>query len=170
MHFYQSVYISINQVQLIGPELVLGRIFDKIGFNRIKDDLFRPLVIARLVYPASKLKTIDYLIKYRGIVYDKDQIYRYLDKLHKSQIRAVQQVSFEHTIKILGTDLNIVFYDVTTLYFEVEANLRRAGFNKDGKHSNPQILLGLLVSINGYPLDYEILALKSASPDYNLST
>ena len=52
----------------------------------------------------------------------------------------------------------MVFYDVTTLYFEAadEDDLRKAGFSKDGKHSQPQIVLGLLVSENGYPLDYEI--------------
>ena len=53
-----------TQVQTIGPELILGSLFDKIGFNAIKDDLFRHLVITRLVYPVSKLKTVDYL--YRG--------------------------------------------------------------------------------------------------------
>jgi transposase len=34
--------------------------------------------------------------------------------------------------------------------------LRRTGFSKDGKHQQPQIVLGLLVSAGGYPLDYEI--------------
>ncbi len=35
-----------------------------------------------LIYPSSKLKTIDYLQKYMGLSYDKDKIFRYLDKLH----------------------------------------------------------------------------------------
>ena len=58
----------------------------------------------------------------------------------------------------MANQLTVVFYDVTTLYFEAadEDDLRRAGFSKDGKHSQPQIVLGLLVSENGYPLDYEI--------------
>jgi transposase len=47
---------------------------------------------------------------------------------------------------------------VTTLYFEIdqEDGLRKTGFSKEGKHQNPQIVLGLLVSKNGYPLAYEI--------------
>jgi transposase len=51
-----------------------------------------------------------------------------------------------------------VFYDVTTLYFEIEKEdgLRKTGFSKEGKHQNPQIVLGLLVSRNGYPLAYDI--------------
>jgi transposase len=54
--------------------------------------------------------------------------------------------------------MSIVFYDVTTLYFETdnEDDLRKTGFSKEGKHQHPQIVLGLLVSMNGYPLAYEI--------------
>jgi transposase len=156
--YFQSIYNNIQQVQLLGPELVLGKLFDAVGFNAIPDELFRHLVLSRLVYPSSKLKTIDYLQKYKGIIIDKNEVYRYLDKLHKEQIQLVQKISFNHTLKILGNQLSLVFYDVTTLYFEAEEedDLRKAGFSKDGKHSNPQIVLGLLVSQGGYPLDYEI--------------
>src|SRR5690606_20284780 len=58
----------------------------------------------------------------------------------------------------LNDDIRVVFYDVTTLYFEIdqEDELRKTGFSKEGKHQNPQIVLGLLVSKNGYPLAYEI--------------
>ncbi|MEO6683163.1 MAG: IS1634 family transposase, partial [Ginsengibacter sp.] len=146
------------QVQLLGPEIVLGKLFDQIGFNLIEDELFRHLVIARLIYPVSKLKTIDYLQKYKGITLHVNEIYRYLDKLHAQQISQVQEINFSHTLKLLDGKLAVVFYDVTTLYFEAadEDDLRRSGFSKDGKHSNPQIVLGLLVSENGYPLDYQI--------------
>jgi transposase len=49
-----------------------------------------------------------------------------------------------------------MFYDVTTLYFETDHqdDLRKTGFSKEGRHSNPQIILGLLVSLSGYPLAY----------------
>ncbi len=146
--YFQSIYDNIQQVQLLGPELVLGKLYDDVGFNGIPDELLRHLVISRLVYPASKLKTIDYLQKYKGIIIDKNDVYRYLDKLHKEQMRLVQNISFNHTLKILGNQLSLVFYDVTTLYFEAEDedDLRKSGFSKDGKHSNPQIVLGLLVS------------------------
>lgn len=156
--YFQSIYENIQQIQLLGPELVLGKIFNEIGFNLIEGDLFRHLVLTRLVYPVSKLKTIDYLQKYKGITLHVNDIYRYLDKLHKVQIDQVKQINFNHTLKLLEGKLTIVFYDVTTLYFEAEDedDLRKAGFSKDGKHSNPQIVLGMLVSENGYPLDYEI--------------
>ena len=50
----------------------------------------------------------------------------------------------------------MLFYDVTTLYFEAdkEDDLRKRGFSKEGRHKNPQVILGLLVSLEGYPLAY----------------
>lgn len=154
----ETYFSSLQSFHLVGPELLLGKIFDEIGFNQIKDSLFRDLVITRIIYPASKLKTIDYLFKYRNEVIDVERIYRYLDKLYKKQKEQIQTISFNHTLKILQGKMSVVFYDVTTLYFESSQGdeLRRTGFSKDGKHQHPQIVLGLLVSSGGYPLAYEI--------------
>ncbi|MDI6802781.1 MAG: IS1634 family transposase [Bacteroidota bacterium] len=137
---------SVEEFKLIGPELLLGKIFDQIGLNKLQDELFRHLVITRLVYPVSKLKTVDYLYKYKGISINIDKVYRYLDKLQQQQMKLVQGGA------------TIVFYDVTTLYFEAEEEdeLRKMGFSKDGKHQQPQIVLGLLVNVTGFPLGYEI--------------
>ena len=155
---FSAFIAGIKQITVAGTELLLGKIFDEIGFNQIPDDLFRVLVIARLCFPVSKLKTTDYLQKFHSIGIDEDKVYRYLDKLHKTQKETVQQISYEHTLKVLNNEISIVFYDVTTLYFEIdnEDELRKAGFSKEGRHQNPQIVLGLLVSIDGYPLAYEI--------------
>lgn len=116
------------------------------------------LVLSRLLYPASKLKTTDWLSKYQYTDIDVERIYRYLDKLNNTQKEAIQQISFNHTLQVLGGFIQMVFYDVTTVYFEAESEdeLRKTGFSKDGKHRNPQIVLGLLVSTGGYPLAYEI--------------
>lgn len=154
----QSVFQHIDSHTEVGTELLLGKIFDDIGFRAIGDDLFRQLVLSRLTYPASKLKTSDYLGKYHDLDYPVQQIYRYMDKLHSTQKELVQQISFNHTKDILGGQVSIVFYDVTTLYFEIdqEDGLRKTGFSKEGKHQNPQIVLGLLVSRDGYPLAYDI--------------
>ena len=61
-----------------------------------------------------------------------------------------------HTAKLFGGNIGVLFYDVTTLYFEAdyEDELRKTGFSKEGRYSNPQIILGLLVSLGGYPLAY----------------
>ena len=83
----------IEAVSLIGPELLLGKLFDEIGFNAITEELFRHLVITRLVYPVSKLKTTDYLFKYKGVTINVDAVYRYLDKLQKQQIAQIQELN-----------------------------------------------------------------------------
>ncbi len=155
---FKSMVNSITGHRLVGIELILGKIFDEIGFNKIDDSLFRSLVLYRLVYPKSKLKTTQYLYRYEQKVIDEDTIYRYMDKLYRTQKELVQQISYAHTLSILGKGLSAVFYDVTTLYFEVdqEDELRKTGFSKEGKHQHPQIILGLLVSKGGYPLAYDI--------------
>jgi transposase len=155
---FEQMFDSIDGLQLVGLELLLGRIFDEIGFNKIEDEIFRQLVIYRIAFPQSKLKTTEYLYRYQHIDWQEDMLYRYLDKLHNKQTNTVQQISYEHTLKILGNDISVVFYDVTTLYFEIDEvdELRKTGFSKEGKHQNPQIVLGLLVSKGGYPLAYDI--------------
>jgi transposase len=146
------------QVRTIGPELVFGKVYDYIGFKKLKSELFRHLVIARLAFPLSKLKTIEYLERFQGIRLDLDAVYRFLDKLSGELKEEVEQISFEHTKKVLQGNLSIVFYDLTTLYFETSDgdDLRKTGFSKDGKHSNPQIYIGLLVGLGGYAIGYDI--------------
>ena len=147
-----------SNIQVVGPELIFGKIYDKIGFNQIEEELFRHLVIARLSFPLSKLKTIDYLYRYQGISLDISKVYRFLDKLNNSLKTQVEKIAFEHTKQILGNQISVVFYDMTTLYFEAsdEDDLRKTGFSKDGKHQNPQIFLGLLVGLGGYAIGYDI--------------
>ena len=155
---YQTLLSSITSHKLVGIDLVLGKIFDEIGFNSVNDELFKDLVLYRLVYPKSKLKTTEYLFRFAQKDYSEDHIYRYMDKLYNSQKELVQEISYNHTLKVLPKGIQVVFYDVTTIYFETdyEDDLRKTGFSKEGKHQNPQIVLGLLVSEGGYPLAYDI--------------
>jgi transposase len=169
--------INNTEIQVIGPELIFGRLYDKIGYSAIKSELFRHLVVSRLFSPGSKLKTIDYLERYQGISYPKDKIYRFLDTLCKkpnkqeekevrhqsikpvSDIKGqVEQLTFEHTNRVLRGKITVAFYDMTTLYFEAsdEDDLRKTGFSKDGKHQCPQIFLGLLIATGGNPIGYEM--------------
>ena len=145
-------------IRTVGPEIIFGKIYDSIGFNKIKEELFRHLVIARLAFPLSKLKTIEYLYRFQGVMLDIDAVYRFLDKLNNNLKEQVEQIAFAHTLKVLNGTISIVFYDMTTLYFEAsdEDDLRKTGFSKDGKNQNPQIFLGLLVGLGGYAIGYDI--------------
>ena len=151
-------FTNIENIMLNGTQLILNRVYCLIGFDKVNDTILKDLVIARICQPRSKSATVDYLKSYYDEDINLDKIYRYLDILQSTQQANVQQISVEHTRKILGGKIGIVFYDVTTLYFETDYGdeLRKPGFSKDGKHSQPQIILGLLVSVGGYPLAYNI--------------
>lgn len=154
----QQIFDSITDIRHDGPLMILGRIYDGIGFGRISDETLRHLVIARVCNPRSKVATVDFLRRHFSDDVKLHKIYRYMDKLYMTQRELVQHISVEHTRKLLGGRIGIVFYDVTTLYFETarEDVLRSPGFSKDGKTSESQIVLGLLVSKDGYPLSYNI--------------
>lgn len=149
---------KVENILLNGTQLILDKVFNSIGFDQLNDDILKHLVIARLSQPLSKSATVDYLKSHFDEDVQLHHIYRYLDKLHNSQQERIQQISVEHTRKILGGKIGLVFYDVTTLYFETDNidELREPGFSKDGKHSQPQVVLGLLVSLDGYPLSYSL--------------
>ena len=155
---FTDVLSSISSHKLVGIQYVLGKIFDDIGFAQINEELFKDLVLYRLVYPKSKLKTTEYLYRYEQKSYSEDDIYRFMDRLHSRYKDLVQKISFEHTLQVLDGGIHAVFYDVTTIYFEIEKedDIRKPGFSKDGKHKHPQIVLGLLVSKDAYPLAYDI--------------
>ena len=154
----ERVLNNISSVILDGPRQILGQVYDSIGFNCIKDEVLRHLVITRICQPSSKVATVEYLKSYFGEDVNLGQIYRYMVKLYNTQRELVQQISVEHTRRILGGSIGMLFYDVSTLYFEtgVQDELRAPGFSKDGKTAESQIVLGLLVSADGYPLSYSI--------------
>lgn len=140
------------------PRVILSRIYDGVGFGAIGDEVLRSLTIARVCEPKSKVATVEYLKRCFREDYRLHQIYRYMDTLYNTRREQIQQISVEHTRQLLGGRIGIVFYDVTTLYFETarEDVLRSPGFSKDGKTAESQIVLGLLVSRDGYPLSYNI--------------
>ena len=175
---YDKVLASLRQSQLrlVGPELVYGTLFDRIGYDRVKtanNALFRALVVTRLYHPGSKLRTAEYMERFMHQSYSSDAIYRFLDELctrgkTAEQVREatddgvgvkwqVEQVAFEHTKAVMGGQVTVAFYDTSTLYFESqEDDVRVPGYSKDGKNENPQVVLGLLVGTGGNPIGYEL--------------
>ena len=152
-----NAFISnIENVLLNGSQLILNQIYKRVGFDQIDDEVLKHLAVARLSQPMSKASTVEYLKSHFDEDLTLSKIYRYLDTLYNTQQEKVQEISVEHTRRILGGRIGLMFYDVTTLYFETDQRdeLRESGFSKDGKHSHPQIVLGLLVSQDGYPLSY----------------
>jgi hypothetical protein len=151
---------NIENILLNGTQLILNRVFKLVGFDAIDDEVLKHLVAGRLSQPSSKAGTVDYLKSYFDEDANLNKIYRYLDRLHSTQQERIQSISVEHTRKILGGKIGLMFYDVTTLYFETDYDdgFRERGFSKDGKHAQPQVVLGLLVSRDGYPLSYSLFS------------
>lgn len=151
--------IANDHLQIVGSELILGKIYQKIGFPEGGcPDLFRNLVLCRLVYPGSKLKTVEYFKQHLNTRVSVYSIYRFLDELNAELKPTIEQIMFAYTRGLLKNKIGMVFYDMTTLYFEAseEDDYRISGFSKDGKHQQPQIMIGLLVSNHGYPIGYQL--------------
>jgi transposase len=150
--------LSNDNIRVIGPEVIFGKIFDHIGFSQIKDQLFKDLSISRITHPGSKLNLSEYLRENNRDEVSVDRIYYFLDRLSLRYKQQVEDISFNYTKRLLGDKIGIVFYDMTTIYFESSQpdELRETGFSKDGKHQHPQIFLGLLVGKDGYPIGYDI--------------
>lgn len=135
---------------ITGYHHIFGHIYDSVGFP---DGLLRDLVIARTVYPKSKASTVRYLDQYLGISFSEDKIYRFLDTISKNELT---KIAFDFVFK-KNKGVALIFYDVTTLYFEAnnEDDLRKKGFSKDHKNELPQIVIGLFVDKDGYPFDFD---------------
>lgn len=170
---YDAIFASIgqDQLRLVGPDLIYGRLFERIGFGTVQtsdNELFKSLVVTRLYHPGSKLKTIRYMSYFMNRSYSEDKVYRFLDNLcwrtkdgHKEGSHdvkyEVERITYEQTRRVLGGTVSVVFYDTTTMYFESrEDDNRIPGWSKDGKSANPQIVLGLLVGPGGNPIGYEM--------------
>lgn len=154
--------INIKQTVFIGiyysffHELI-SKLIIYIGFDKLQNTFLLDLVIMRMLEPSSKVRSIALLEEYFGIKHRRQKYYdsapAWLELKSKAETIAVK---FAQTHYNFNYDL--VFYDVTTLYFETfEADdLRKNGFSKDNKSQQPQILIALMVSKEGLPIAYEI--------------
>ena len=98
----ERILSCITNISIDGADLILDRVLDSAGFNRIGDPVFRQLVKARLSCPASKAATAEYLKNHFDEDVSLSRIYRYLDRLSDSQHEIVQEISVQHTRRILG--------------------------------------------------------------------
>jgi hypothetical protein len=152
------------QVERDGPGRVVGTdcrllfealasLYADLGFDALGDEVFRDLVIARVVEPTSLLdmgrvlaelgrSSASYSTMRRTLVRAQERGYRDL----------VATACFAHAAS--AGDVSLILYDVTTLYFEAEKEdeLRKVGFSKE-RRVDPQIVVGLLVDRRGFPLE-----------------
>lgn len=129
----------------------------KFDFHLHRNQLLVDLVIARIIQPSSKLQAIEFLKEFLGIEHRREYFYRDLPKM-KTIKKPIAQKILSIAKKEFSFNFSLIFYDVTTLYFESEKadDFRKPGFSKDNKFNQPQIVLGLIVTKEGFPLWYQI--------------
>jgi hypothetical protein len=131
---------------------VLACQYADLGLDKLGDEVFRQLVLARIIEPTSKLDTIRVL---KGLGLDAPSntgIHRCLKRIIDDGYRpVVSSCCFE---RASAHSLSLLLYDVTTLYFEVqkEDEYRKPGMSKE-RRLEPQITVGLLVGRDGFPLE-----------------
>ena len=130
---------------------VLNGQYQQLGLSQLNDSDFANLCIARIVEPTSKLDSLRVLADLGIYGLKKNQLFRCLQRsVDKKYRKIISQLCFNH---VTSENLNLVLYDVTTLYFEVQEEdaYRKPGLSKE-RRLEPQIVIGLLVDQSGFPL------------------
>ena len=117
------------------------------------------MTLIRIIEPASKLRSIRLLQTYFGIHHRRQRYYESAPKWLELK-QTVEKQTLKFAKAVYSFDFSMVFYDVTTLYFEsfTSDDLRKTGFSKDSKAQQPQILVGLLVTPEGFPVGYHVFS------------
>ncbi len=148
------------------------------NFKFNHDDIFRLLVISRVLYPASKKGTYDN----RGVFFENfgdfslDDVYAALDIFAANQ-DALQKWIYDHSENICPRDLSVSYFDCTNYYFDIgrsdmdlldddgnpideKGNPTDAKYRKRGPEKNhrpdPIVEMGLLMDKNGIPIAYDL--------------
>lgn len=168
--------ISVADTFILGPLLVLERMFEQSGINRVLARIAKEhpklgfdlkklvftMVASRFVRPGSKLKIFEH---WQNRFYPEmlvgnielHQFYRALTILsdHKENI---EMDLFWQDRDLLSADVDVVLYDLTTLRFEstLTGGLRQFGYSKERRSDCTQVVLGLLVRPDGVPVGFEV--------------
>lgn len=144
-----------------GVHDIAGKMFDEMYQSLFKGKrtyhLLRDVVLSRLVYPASKRRTQQKLEKHFDKKHSLEMIYWMMDQVFP-KINQIKQMTFEKTKKLFPEKVDLILFDVTTLYFEsVEVDeLRNYGYSKDHRFNTTQVVLALATNQDGLPVGYEL--------------
>lgn len=165
---------SIKDAKLLGAVLAVEKGFRELGLDKklekvaksrkIQFDLakaVRLMLINRIIAPKSKLSTD----RWKERLYNADEyeetklqhLYRSLDVLSE-ETEGIKRELYNRQLELFRERVKVVFYDLTTLYFESEVSdeLRAFGYSKDNKADRVQVVLGVVMSEGGFPVTYEV--------------
>jgi len=154
--------IPLEKCQYLGFRYALVyesllKLFTLFKFHLLSRPLLTDLIAARIIEPASKLQSLQFLDEFLGIRHSRRDLYRQMPEFAGLQAQVEARV-LAVAKKEFHFDFSLVFYDVTTLYFESfkPDELRKPGYSKDNKAQQPQIVIGLLVTADGFPVAYHL--------------
>lgn len=161
---------SVSEITEILSKFCVRRVLDSATFNffvhfynvlefdQIDHDNFADLIIARIILPVSKAKTRDFLESKLNKYYSLSSLYRIMDKISKLDFQSQLEEKIIKYVKSFSPTISVLFFDVTTLYYESfdEDDLRKFGFSKDNKSNQPQLVVTLTVTAEGFPLHLRV--------------
>jgi len=153
--------------QIKGIHDIYGKLYEELGFDKVignparhrrSVEILKEVVLARLANPDSKRASQRMLEKDFGVKLNLESIYKMMDRLDDKAIERLQRLVFHATRSLFDDKIDVLYFDVTTLYFESfqEDELRQKGFSKDGKPQETQVVLALLVTKQGLPVGYRL--------------
>lgn len=181
---YGFPLVCKNLLGIYNLDVIFNRIVKKhkLSFDILK--VVQLMLCDRLNDPMSKLAIYDFQDEYLGLSkVELHHIYRTLDKLCDYK-ELIQKQIYQRNINLFNYELDLVFYDVTTFYFDSQVEqpgkLRQMGFGKDGKIGKTQVVFGMLVDRNKNPIAYKVYngsqyeghtlsdAIKKLKEEYNI--
>ena len=157
---YGYVLVCRKVISYYGLDRLLERIEKKAKLQFSLVNTVSLLLCERLHDPVSKRRTFFNQEEYLGLrPVALQHLYRCLDRLADLK-ETIQDRIYRTGRDLFNQKLDVVFYDVTTFYFESEQEtdgaLRQKGFSKDGKIGNTQVLMGLLIDKDKQPVAYQV--------------
>jgi hypothetical protein len=143
----------------LGIGAALAKVLGRRRFTTDVERVLFALVANRAIDPVSKLAAAEWAsndVAISGLdAMDEDQAYRAMDLLIDADTDAeVQEAVFFAVADLLNLEVDLLFFDTTSTYFETEDvdEFRRFGKSKDSRPDLPQIVIGLAVTREGIPV------------------
>ena len=151
--FLEKIYYDL------GLDNICSEISNKYKFNYDLDNILSRLIYSRIIYPSSKLATFELSKKYiEQPNFELHDIYRALEVIAK-ETDFIQAELYKNSLKVSKRNTNILYYDCTNYFFEIEqeSGLRQYGPSKEHR-PNPITQMGLFMDGDGIPLAFSITA------------
>ena len=149
--FLKDIYYSLK------IDKIIKNISKKYKFEFDLNEVFSNLIFSRIIYPSSKLKTYNLCRSFiETPKFNLEHLYRGLTYLN-NHLDDIQKDIYNNSMSIVNRDTNIIYFDCTNYYFEIneEDELRKYGKGKDHK-PNPLVGMGLFMDSNGLPIAMNI--------------